>query len=151
MPTYEYECRNGHVADIMHPAGERPKVTCQVCGEPMKWCFSMPHIQTSTTFIKQTAKEQRRGMGFYSHQLQKVVYSKDDIKRELLQRGWGSEDFGIEPREPEKGPLDEPYQVSPKIVERRIEDQEEERGKKFAPRKRKALQEQLTAELSGRP
>ena len=151
MPTYQYRCECGRTVERSHSSEKRLKVTCELCGGQMQWQFPCPYIQTDTTFLAGVAKNQRKGSGFYSHQLQRVVYGRDDIKKELHTRGWGSEDFNIEPRLPDKDPFEKPYKVSPAIVERRIADKEEERGVPFTPKERAKKTEQLSAELSGNP
>lgn len=34
MPTYEYQCPEGHAFEKIHKMSERPRVKCPVCGKP---------------------------------------------------------------------------------------------------------------------
>lgn len=109
----------------------------------------VPNLQTDTRWLA-GMKDTGHGHAFYSHQMQRPVASKADIKRWCEETGGGCEDLGIEPRPPEEDPWGKPYRVADSIVEREVERiEEQEWGGRMPEQKRAAVKEELAVEMSG--
>jgi len=109
----------------------------------------VPNLQTDTRWLA-GMKDTGHGHAFYSHQMQRPVSSKADVKRWCEETGGGCEDLGIEPRPPEEDPWSKPYRVADSIVEREVEKvNEQEWGGRMPEQKRAAVKEELAVEMSG--
>ena len=109
----------------------------------------VPNLQTDTRRLAGT-KDTGHGHAFYSHQMQRPISSKSDVRRWCEETGGGCEDLGIEPRPPEEDPWSKPYRVADSIVEREVERiEEQEWGGRMPAQKRAAVQDELAVQMSG--
>ena len=109
----------------------------------------VPNLQTDTRWLA-GMKDTGHGHAFYSHQMQRPISSKSDVRRWCEETGGGCEDLGIEPRPPEEDPWSKPYRVADSIVEREVERiEEQEWGGRMPEQKRAAVKEELAVEMSG--
>jgi len=123
MPTYTYKCpKCGSCCEEMHEPSDRLIIQCE-CGERMQWQFPCPALQTATTFLANRPESQRHGSGVWSDQLNKVIYSKDDIRRHCAETGDGCRELGIARREPIDDPLKQPYRPADDIVDAEVKKQ----------------------------
>lgn len=180
MPSYEYVCTGcGQHEDRFQTWDEKERTKhaqrCGTCGAPMEYRFSVPSIQTDTTFIRsgdgfgsddrtrRIAYQQAKEAGInpegkrYSPQLARRglrwkdpeawVSSKDDVRRVCERRGLGCDGaVTVKAREPERGLDDVPYTIAPDIVERNVNAIVEKMGPVDA-KTRKKLREDVHNKL----
>jgi len=96
----------------------------------MEWQFPCPHLQTDTTFLANRPESQRVGGGVWSDQLNKVIHSKDDIRRHCAETGDGCRELGIARREPIDDPLTRPYRPADDIIDTEVAKRMKRSGKK---------------------
>ena len=116
----------------------------------MEWCFPTPTLWTDTEFC--AGRGDGQGNGFYSHQLNRRVTSRDDIRKTCEKEGWGCEGaVNVKKREPLLDPRDKPYEVAPDIVEDHVSAEvAQKHSGQVSLKKYKELTEKHTHELSGR-
>jgi len=153
MPLHDFECDSCGLReeDVYRPISGTPALVCARCGAEMRRLIGVPALQTDTRFLAGWRPEAQRGHGQFHEGLNRTIYGREDAKRILHKRGWGSEELGIKPRFDGPSPGDSPYQVSPRIVEREVADilrREPEKG--GSPDKLAELRHATSERLSGR-
>ncbi len=151
MPLYSYKCPEcADVAEILAKSTDRPVVPCETCRATMDRQFPIPNLVTDTTFFAGRPTSEQRGSGFWSPQLNKVIYGRDDVKKTCEQRGWGSEG-GVSVKQPESIPDDKPYKVAADVVDREVDRivSTEYGGEQISQQKRRDLAEVTETRLSG--
>lgn len=115
---HNYRCPQcGHTEERFHQHDERLALDCpRNCGVKLEWCFPAPNLQTDKEFLKGKPRN-----GFHSHQLNRFVTSRADVKRICEQEQLGC-DAGIGMSRPipqlRKDPG--PYRPAPDLVDEEI-------------------------------
>lgn len=157
MPTYDYQCPACQSRDeAIHPWDAQPRIDCPACGRRMTRLFSVPQLSTDTQFFAARNERQMRGHGWYSRQLQRTFYSRDEIRNYCRQHNIELEGLGVgmDVDREKRGPnaMERPYQVAEDIVRREVDQVvRREHGGVISPKKRRELTEATRARLSGKP
>jgi len=118
MPSYKYRCPTcNHTEEHQHRAGERLVLDCpRNCGVKLAWCFPTPYLQTDTEFLRGKPRN-----GFFSHQLNRFVTSRADVKRICEEEGLGCDGGGGLSRTiPQLHKDPGPYRPAPDLVDEEI-------------------------------
>ena len=91
MPTYEYQCPEGHAFEKIHKMSERPRVKCPVCGKP-----AVRRISGGAGLVF-------KGSGFYITDYGKDGKGARKPESEPKPTGEASSESGSKPRSGPKG------------------------------------------------
>jgi DNA-directed RNA polymerase subunit RPC12/RpoP len=152
---------------------------CRKCGRKLFRCNIVPGIQTDSTFMsgshvddgfgddnfnRMKARRVAKAAGVnpegkrYCPSLAKTrndpeawVDGKADVTRVCKKNGWGCRgSVNVQAQENDQpNPLDEPYSVDPKLVEKEIRQREREAGEKLPAQERADLTDKLATEFAG--
>lgn len=154
-------------------------LSCGRCGRKLFRCNIAPYISTDSTFMAKSHYEDGFGADNVSRMKARAaarkagvnpegkryfpslakrqfdprawISGKGDVKRICEKEGWGC-NGAVNVRERSDdgpNPLDEPYQVDPKLVEKEIATKEALAGERFSKKERADLKASLVTQYSG--